>query len=277
MSVKTKIDESLFSDQKSLNATLCVIRAIYKLSYNHYLQVNALSESDLNKEDGAYRQLTSWPSQSRFIFSLEQMRDAYERLGNNPIAKQLLTEEQIQDTQKRKKSKEGFWTILGEAEDAFKSFRILENDQSYDTQRLETLRNVSYAYRLVLFQTKISEFRETGNFLALLRSADKELAKEAFQNCAHIVPLPPGFFSKEGIVQEDNCKSQVAQLKAQLQEKEVLLQKYRENSEEMIRQVNTTLSDMQETKIYTTELIAMLKDTFSNHQNFCKEIQQAKN
>ena len=91
MSLKTKIEESLFSDQKSLNATLCVIRAIYKLSYNHYLQVNALSESDLNKEDGAYRQLTSWPSQSRFIFSLEQMRDAYERLGNNPIAKQLLT------------------------------------------------------------------------------------------------------------------------------------------------------------------------------------------
>jgi len=274
MSLKKQIEEALFADEKSLNATLCVIKAIYKLSFNHYLQVNGFTENDLkNKDGGLYRQLTTWPSQSRFIFSLEQMRDAYERLGNSSIATDIMSEDQIEESRKRKKSKEGFWTILGEAEDSFQSFRVLEDDINYGKEKLQSLRVLSYAFRLVLFQTKISEFRETGNFLALLKSANKELARAAFQDCAGIVPLPRGFFSEEGISDENECSSLVTLLRKEIDEKDRLLVQYRENLQETNRKISATLNEMQETKVFTNDLIVMLQNAFATHQNFCKEIE----
>lgn len=275
---KEQVEQALFGeDAKTLASTLCVIRAIYKLSFNYYLKVNGFTESDLNnKEDGIYRKLTTWPSQSRFIFSLDQMRDAYERLGNSPVAKLVMSDDQIEESIKRKKSKEGFWTILGESEDAFKSFKVLEQDSDYGEERLNNLRLFSYAFRLVLFQTKISEFRETGNFLALLKSANKDLAREAFKDCAGIVPLPASFFAEEGIDQEPpvdrSCDDTVTQLKRQLEEKEDLLKKYSNSLQSMTTKIKTIVNDMQETKSQTTDIAKLLQESFQRYELVCNEI-----
>ncbi len=275
---KEQVEQALFGDDaKTLASTLCVIRAIYKLSFNYYLKVNGFTESDLNnKEDGIYRKLTAWPSQSRFIFSLDQMRDAYERLGNSPVAKLVMSDDQIEESVKRKKSKEGFWTLLGESEDAFESFKILEQDKDYGKEKLANLRLFSYAFRLVLFQTKISEFRETGNFLALLKSANRELAREAFRDCAGIVPLPASFFAEEGIDQEPlvdrSCDDTVTQLKRELEEKEDLLKKYRNSLQSMTKTIKTIVNDMQETKSQTTDIAKLLQESFQRYELMCNEI-----
>ena len=268
MSLKKEIEESLFTDEKSLNTTLCIIKAIYKLSYAHYLKTNGFSEKDLKQEAGIYRRLITWPSQSRFIFSLEQMRDAYERLGNSPIASKIMSKEQIEESKKQRKSKESFWTILGEAEDAFQSFGTLQNDKNTD---VESLRLLSYAYRLVLFQTKISEFRETSNFVVLLNSVNKELAKEAFENCASIVSLPPDFFDQE-VVGESDCQSLVKQLREQLQEKDRSINELHKKYEKTVAQVEATLIDLQETKVHARELMTNIRETFLKIQEFCENV-----
>lgn len=277
MSVETQIEQALTVSEKDLASTLCVIRAIYRLSYQYYLKVNGFTENDLKKDGGVYRKLQTWPSQSRFIFSLEQMRDAYERLGKNPVAKLFMTQQAIDESQKRNRSKEGFWTLLGDAESAFESFRILENDDDYDAEKLYKLRLQSYAFRLVLFQTKISEFRETGNFLALLNSANREFAQEAFRDCASIVPLPASFYGQQNDENENNnnnndCNEIEANLRRQLQEKDDQISRYQKSLQEMIEIVNKTVSDMQETKIFTKDIAELLQQSLAQQTQFCEQI-----
>lgn len=268
MNLKKEIENALVRDENSLNETLCVIKAVYKLSYNHYLVVNGFSESDLQKQDGGiYRRLTSWPSQSRFIFSLEQMRDAYERLGSSEIANKIMTPEQIDESQKRKKSKESFWTILGETEDAFESFRLLANDE-----KIEKLRLLCYAYRLVLFQTKITEFRETNNFIVLLKSVNKELAQEAFQNCASIVPLPHDFFDQDVTVDSSDCKSIVEKLREQLKEKDRAFKELQQNYESTKMQIEATIAELQETKLSVIDLMSFVRESILKNQEFCEKV-----
>lgn len=195
-----RLEESLVEKNgKQVEQIDCVIQAIYKLSFNHHLKRNGLSLSNLDKSNqmAHFRQLHAWPSQSRFVFSLAQMRDAYATLGRNKLAPQFMSERQITESQKRNKLKREFWSLLGEAPTAAESFHLLSQDQKTSAEELQRLRTLARAFRLVLFQKKITQYKETGNFLALLRSANRELAREAFQNCIGLVPFPEDFLGEE--------------------------------------------------------------------------------
>lgn len=203
--------EKLLVEQngKQVEQIDCVIQAIYKLSFNHHLKRNGLALSNLDKSNqmAHFRQLHTWPSQSRFVFSLAQMRDAYATLGRNKLAPQFMSERQIAESQKRNKLKREFWSLLGEAPTAAESFHLLSQDQKTSAEELQRLRTLARAFRLVLFQKKITQYKETGNFLALLKSANRQLAREAFANCVGIVPFPEHFLAGD----DDDDDDKVAQ------------------------------------------------------------------
>jgi len=177
----------------------CVIGAIYELSFNHYLKRNGLSQSDLDEDNrwALYRKLYAWPSQSRFVFSLTQMLDAYETVGASTLAPQLMTQSQIEESQKRTKLKRELWTLLGETPKAQDAFQILAHDHEVSQSQLCRLRALARALRLVLFQKKIVQYRQTDNFLALLRSANRQTARKAFENCVEIVPFGEDFLADD--------------------------------------------------------------------------------
>lgn len=208
-SLKQQLESALvFEDDDSkhnLSKVHCVIQAIYKLSFNYYLKQNGLSLKDLDDQNqlAEFRKLTAWPSQSKFVFSLQQMREAYAKLAKNSLASSLMSNHQHEQATKGNKPKNEFWSLLGEAPTVEQSFHILENDKNTSKQELQRIRLLSYAFRLALFQTKITQFRETGNFLALLDSANKELAAEAFRNCIGIVPFEHDFLQNIDVGQQE--------------------------------------------------------------------------
>ena len=172
------------SDNDQLKKVHCVINALYRLGYLHHLRSAGLTESDaLNEVNGIYRQLHTWPSQSRFIFSAKQMRDAYKQVGSHARASDFMSEQQIVESQRETKPKREFWTILGDKQTIDESFAVLTSEPK-ERQRFQIL---AYAFRLALFQKKIDEFRQSGNFAALLESAGENEAREALQTCVGLL------------------------------------------------------------------------------------------
>lgn len=268
--VQKQLESSLVPEDDdtthNLEAINCVIRAIYRLSFNHYLKRNGLALSDLDADNqmAHFRRLDAWPSQSKFVFSLRQMRDAYRQLAMNSLARRLMSEHQREQALRQRKPKHEFWSVLGEAPTAAESFHSLEQDINTPREELQRMRLLAHAFRLVLFQNKITQYRETGNFLALLRSANKELAQEAFQHCAQLLPFAPDFFQSGGQEAEEeaeeegegdeNCKSAL---------------------KNMIDAVQVAMQDLQTTKRQLQAVADMLQAALNQHEEFCERFAKA--
>jgi hypothetical protein len=199
MNEQQQVERSLIKPGNNIESINCVIRGVYQLSFNHYLRQNGFSLRDLDQSSqmAQFRRLSAWPSASKFVFSLAQMRDAYQQLAESELSTRFMTAQQIAQAKGRRKPREEFWSVLGEAPTAEQSFYALENDQKTPRDELRRLRLQAHAFRIVLFQQKISQFKETGNFLFLLHSASRELAREVFQNCLGILPVSPALLESQ--------------------------------------------------------------------------------
>lgn len=271
---------SLMQNGNTVEKIDCIIGAIYDISFAHYLKRNGFVENNLDesKQWSEYRKPTAWPSQARFIFSLKQMREAYAKLGQHPRAAEFMTDTQIVNSQRKNARKNAFWSILGETRSAANSFQILENDEP--RTKIQQRRKLARAFRLVLFQQKVEHFRETQNFLALLRSVNREKAKKAFSQCLEILPFPESFMDNREDSEETDEESDFESFSEEPEERQeepdviVLSQNSCDSIRENVISAVRQLIDVQKrvdklSKNIATELKTL--DCFSN-SNISNEI-----
>jgi hypothetical protein len=276
--LKQQLEASLVQPGNTVESINCVIRAIYQLSYNYYLKHNGFSLHDLDEASqlGHFRQLQTWPSESKFVFSLQQMRDAYALVAESPLASQLMSQQQIESARKRHKPKSEFWTLLGEAPSADQSYFALEQDSKTSAAELQRLRLLAHAFRIVLFQNKITQFKETGNFLFLLSSANRQMAKEAFQNCVGLLPFPAEFLEEEAGEEGEGEEGQEAEEGEEKRVVKAVEERERESRryESIVATVVEVVEQLLVTKRQMTALAQQIQQASDAQLAFCAQFKR---